>query len=76
MDFILFLALLSANLAVLNSLPIPVLDGGHFVFLLYEGIRGKPVSERVYIAITLLGFFFILGLIVLVTAMDISRLFQ
>ena len=75
-DFILFLALLSANLAVLNSLPIPVLDGGHFVFLLYEGIRGKPVSERVYITITLLGFFFILGLIVLVTAMDISRLFQ
>ncbi len=75
-DFILFLALLSANLAVLNSLPIPVLDGGHFVFLLYEGIRGKPVSERVYIAITLLGFFFIVGLILLVTAMDISRLFQ
>ncbi len=75
-DFILFLALLSANLAVLNALPIPVLDGGHFVFLLYEAIRGKPVSPRVYIAITLLGFLFLLGLILVVTMMDISRLME
>ena len=38
---------LSDNLAVINFLPIPILDGGHMMFLLYEGIRGKPASERV-----------------------------
>ena len=43
---LLFLTMLSANLAVINFLPIPVLDGGHMVFLLYEGIRGKPANER------------------------------
>ena len=46
---LLFLTFLSANLAVINFLPIPVLDGGHFVFLLYEGIRGKPADERVQV---------------------------
>ena len=44
-DLLLFLTMLSANLAVLNFLPIPVLDGGHFVLLAYEGIRGKPANE-------------------------------
>jgi regulator of sigma E protease len=39
-----FMALLSVNLAILNILPIPVLDGGHLVFLLVEGVRGKPLS--------------------------------
>ncbi|MCA9171594.1 MAG: site-2 protease family protein, partial [Planctomycetales bacterium] len=42
-----FLTLLSANLAVVNFLPIPVLDGGHAMFLLYEGIFRRPVNERV-----------------------------
>ena len=40
-DLLLFLTLLSANLAVLNFLPIPVLDGGHMVFLAYEGITAN-----------------------------------
>ena len=38
--------MLSANLAVINFLPIPLLDGGHMVFLLWEGIRGKPAGEK------------------------------
>ena len=44
---LIFLTMLSANLAVLNFLPIPVLDGGHMVFLIWEGIVGKPVNPRV-----------------------------
>ncbi|MEM1305629.1 MAG: site-2 protease family protein, partial [Planctomycetota bacterium] len=45
-SLLLFLTMLSANLAVLNFLPIPVLDGGHMVFLAYEGLRGRPANER------------------------------
>jgi len=74
-EFLLFLCILSANLAVLNFLPIPVLDGGHMVFLAYEGIRGKPPSERVLVTLTYLGLFFILGLVIWVTGMDIGRWF-
>ncbi|MEO0529909.1 MAG: site-2 protease family protein [Planctomycetota bacterium] len=68
------LTMLSANLAVLNFLPIPVLDGGHMVFLLYEGITGRPVNEKIMIALQTLGLFFLLGLMLFVTTMDIGRL--
>ena len=44
--FILFIGLININLAVVNFLPVPVLDGGHMMFLLYEKIRGKPAGER------------------------------
>ncbi len=73
---LIFLTLLSANLAVLNFLPIPVLDGGHMMFLLYEGIRGKPASERTMMALTYAGLIFILALMVFVLGMDIFRLFS
>ena len=68
---LMFLTLLSANLAVLNFLPIPVLDGGHALFLLYEGIFRKPVDERVAFGLTLLGFSLIMGLMVFVVGMDV-----
>lgn len=71
--FLLFLTLLSANLAVINFLPIPVLDGGHMVFLAAEGIRGKPVDERLQFQLTIVGLVFILGLMVFVIGLDISR---
>jgi len=67
---LLFLTLLSANLAVLNFLPIPLLDGGHFVLLCYEGIRGKPADERVQVVLTYLGLAFILGLMAWVVGLD------
>lgn len=73
-DLLIFLAMLSANLAVINSLPIPVLDGGHFLFLLLEGIRGKPVSERLFIACTYMGFVFLLSLMAFVMWLDVMRL--
>lgn len=68
------LVMLSANLAVLNFLPIPVLDGGHMVFLLYEGITGRPPKENVMIALQTVGLFFLLGLMAFVFTLDISRL--
>lgn len=72
---LIFLTLLSANLAVLNFLPIPVLDGGHMLFLAYEGIVGKPVNERIQMSLTLVGFSLLMGLMLFVFGLDISRLF-
>ena len=46
-SLLIFLTMLSANLAVINFLPIPLLDGGHMVFLAYEGIRGRPANEKI-----------------------------
>ena len=69
-----FLTMLSANLAVLNFSPIPVLDGGHMLFLIYEGLVGKPVNERVAFGLTLVGLCFILTLMVVVFGWDIYRL--
>ena len=73
-QLLLFLTMLSANLAVVNFLPIPVLDGGHMMFLLYEGIRGKPASERVMTVLSYAGLLFILGLMIYVIGLDVGRL--
>jgi regulator of sigma E protease len=70
-----FLAMISANLAVVNFLPIPIVDGGHFIFLIIEKIQGKPPSKRVLETAQLLGLFFIIGVFLLVTYNDISRMF-
>jgi regulator of sigma E protease len=67
----LFLGILSANLAVLNFLPIPVLDGGHMVFLIWEAVTRKRPSERVQIAATYFGMAFVLSLAVLVFYLDL-----
>ncbi|QDU86700.1 Regulator of sigma-E protease RseP [Pirellulimonas nuda] len=72
---LLFLTMLSANLAVINFLPIPVLDGGHMVFLAYEGIRGRPAGEKFVTAMHMVGLAFLLSLMVLVFGLDIGRLF-
>ena len=70
---LIFLTVLSANLAILNSLPIPVLDGGHFMFLLYEGVFRRPVNERIAFSLTMVGLCFILGLMFFVIGMDVMR---
>ncbi len=69
-ELLLFLTLLSANLAVLNFLPIPVLDGGHFVLLAYEGIRGKPANETVQTVLAYIGLALIVALMVWVLGLD------
>jgi len=72
--FLNFMALLSVNLAVLNLLPIPVLDGGHLMFLLIEGVRGRPVSIEQRIRLTKVGFFLILALMTFVIGNDLIRM--
>ena len=71
--FLLLLAILSINLAVVNFLPIPLLDGGHMVFLIYEKIRGKPPSENVRAIATYIGLAMLLSLMVYVFYLDIKR---
>ena len=68
-----FLCLLSINLAFLNVLPIPVLDGGHLFFLIVEKIKGSPVSERVLGYSQMIGVVLILSLMVYVTYNDLVR---
>lgn len=70
-QLLLFLGFLSVNLAVLNFLPIPVLDGGHMVFLLWEAVTRKKPTERVLAAATYCGMIFVLGLMLLVLYLDI-----
>ncbi|HEV3340803.1 MAG TPA: site-2 protease family protein [Pirellulales bacterium] len=70
--FLLFLGMLSANLAVLNFLPIPMLDGGHMVFLAAEGVRGKPVSERVVACFQFAGLFLLASLMIFVLLLDVG----
>ena len=70
---LLFLAVLSINLAVVNFLPIPLLDGGHMVFLIYEKLRGKPASENVRAIATYIGLAILLTLMVYVFYLDIKR---
>lgn len=71
---LIFLTMLSANLAVVNFLPIPVLDGGHMMFLAYEGIFRRPVNEKWQIRLSLLGLSFVLCLMVFVIGLDFYRL--
>lgn len=70
-----FTAILSINLAILNFLPFPALDGGRFLFLIIEKLRGKPVDQRVENAIHNLGFILLMALVILVTYRDIARFF-
>ena len=74
--FVHFLGVLSINLAVLNFLPIPPLDGGQFMILTAEKVRGKPLPEPALNALTFAGLAFVLGLIVLVNGKDIFRIIQ
>jgi len=71
-DFIYFLAYLSIQLGILNLLPIPVLDGGHLFFMLYEAIRRKPLSVRKRLIAQQVGMLLLLTLMVLVTLNDID----
>lgn len=68
---LLFLTFLSANLAIINFLPIPALDGGHMMFLTAEAIRGKPVNEALQVRLTLVGVMCLLCLMAFVIGKDI-----
>ena len=72
--FLSFLALISVNLAVINLLPLPVLDGGHLMYMLLELIRGKPVSEKTQEIGFRFGAMILLMLMGIALLNDISRL--
>lgn len=72
--FLAFMATISVNLAVLNMLPIPVLDGGQFLFLLGEGILRRPLSVKLRERLTFVGLVLIGLLMILAFSNDIRRL--
>jgi regulator of sigma E protease len=72
-QFLAFVALLSANLGVLNLLPIPALDGGRLVFVLISGIRRKNLNPEVEGMIHLVGMAVLVLLILVISYQDIIR---
>lgn len=71
--FLQFIGILSVNLAVLNFLPIPALDGGRILFLILEKIKGSKFNPSVENAVHTVGFFVLIALMVLITYRDIAR---
>ena len=71
--FLAFMATISVNLAVLNLLPVPVLDGGQFLFLLGEGILRRPLSIKLRERLTVVGLILLFLLMVLAFSNDIRR---
>ncbi len=67
------MAAISIGLAVINLLPVPVLDGGQILFYSIEGIRGRPLSVAIREKIQMIGVLFLVGLILIVSVHDISR---
>jgi regulator of sigma E protease len=74
-QFLAFMAFLSLQLGVLNLLPIPVLDGGHLVFLTAEGILRRPLDLRTREMAQKVGFFLLILLIIVISYNDILRIF-
>ena len=75
-SFVDFLALISLSLAIMNLLPIPVLDGGHIVIYAIEWIRGKPISLNAQLLFFKLGFIAVLGVSCLALYNDFLKLFN
>jgi regulator of sigma E protease len=69
-------ALLSVMLAVMNLLPIPVLDGGHVLFTLWEMITGRAPSEKFMSVAQNIGFYLLMALLIYANGSDILRLFS
>ena len=74
LDFILFIAMLSINLGLMNLLPIPILDGGHLVLIIYEAIAKKPANQYIKNILFKMGIMIIIFLIVISISNDIKSL--
>jgi regulator of sigma E protease len=72
--FLQLLALISLNLAIMNLLPFPALDGGRFLLLIIEKIKGSPLPKMAEVWINAAGFLILIGLMLLVTIRDVGRL--
>ena len=71
-EYLILLCLIGANLAVINLLPIPPLDGGHVLFLMYEGIFGRQPNEIVQVILSYFGLFLIILLMVWTVTLDLQ----
>jgi len=71
-EYLILLCLIGANLAVINLLPIPPLDGGHVLFLLYEGIFRRPPNELIQVILSYAGLFLIILLMVWTVSLDLA----
>ncbi len=75
-DLLVFLALLSVNLAVVNFLPIPITDGGHFMFLMYEKFKGRRMDDELHARFQWAGLVFILLIFLFATFNDVGMIFD
>ncbi len=75
MTYLRLVALLSLSLAILNILPLPALDGGRLLFVLAEMVRRKPLNQRFEMMTNTIGFFLLIGLILIITYNDVIQLF-
>ena len=75
-NLLMFMANLSLMLAILNIMPFPVLDGGHLVIVLVEGIRGKPISVKTKMAIQQVGMALLIMLMIFVVYNDLLKVFK
>ncbi len=74
MSFLYIVSVLTINLGVFNLIPFPALDGGRFLFLAIEGIRGKPINRNVEAYINFIGLMLLFGLMIFVTFKDVLNL--
>ncbi len=72
-SFLMFMAIISINLGILNLFPIPILDGGHVVFMSIEAIRRKPLKTKTIEIAQKAGLFVILGIMVFALYNDVIR---
>jgi regulator of sigma E protease len=73
--FLQFVAIIAIHLAIINSLPIPALDGGWFFFMLIEKIKGKPLNQILVQRTSAVFFFLLVGLMIWITIRDVIRIF-
>jgi regulator of sigma E protease len=70
-----FIAIISINLAIINAIPFPALDGGRLLFLLIEKIKGSPVNAKIERLANSIGFALLIILMIFITFRDITKLF-
>jgi regulator of sigma E protease len=75
-QFLFFLAILSLNLGLINLLPIPALDGGRLLFIAFEALRGRRVEPAREQLVHLVGFFMVIGLMLLLTVRELYAVVQ
>jgi regulator of sigma E protease len=74
MSFLYIISVLTINLGVFNLIPFPALDGGRFLFLAIEGVRGKPINRNVEAYINLIGIMLLFAFMIFITFKDIMNL--